>query len=840
MAGIKEAVELGFHPQVEAKDWGLRAMEEILNHPLNLPQEEIEALGPITERSLSLAERKRRFSESAEKVLGVAEHFNPQVLRNRAVQPNGSLCQGVVKSTEALPLYLAPDEKNWPLLSILGASAELKEKRVLKEKDLAFLPKIITGFLKAISLDWQIRIKDSEQELITKQTKIAEELGIWFLAWRLGLTTGSIKKIGKFLGNKLRGLNEKSNLPRRVDNILRGKRPLPLDVERFARKKSSPLPLFGWDQSKALTQALTINSLKEGAIPDSLGRMKWIALLLSQSGNFSAVDFNSEQQIGLILTIANLIGREINGQEGWVYCSSRSPKSNKQRIIREAVEAALFLNSPLKTRGNIKGKFEVMMPLEWSGNYQNWRQSPLAEKYFLSWALKFNDFPLETLKSEGLVFPEKELVRMREWGSKTLVPHWLKFYYFYPFYGQVPGSHERKKRQESIKFMAQIFFRRGEEVIWKLKEHFPQAPLPELARIFVEIDRNFCDLTTLPPADLVNWKKSLSRSIDDWQVILDPEITDEESLKKHLTKLIPLEKPKSISLEEIEADDTLSLYFREASQEPLLKHGHEIILAFIIQLGKKNEFFAEKADAARKWLVKANLRLVISIAKGYRGFGLPFLDLIQEGNRGLIEKAIEKFDFQRGNRFSTYATYWIRQAISRALPAQGELIRIPIHKDKLIRQIWKTSQRLENTWGRRPTPEEIAKEMGIKPQEIKILLNKALIQPISLETPVGDDEDSELIDFVEGELFPGPTEAAEQTDLRERLEEVLETLTPREARILRLRFGLNDSYSYTLKEVGEKLGLTRERVRQIQNEALQRLRHPSRSRPLRDYLPELR
>jgi len=310
----------------------------------------------------------------------------------------------------------------------------------------------------------------------------------------------------------------------------------------------------------------------------------------------------------------------------------------------------------------------------------------------------------------------------------------------------------------------------------------------------------------------------------------------------------------AVDLGGIEADDTVSLYFKEMAHEPLLTYEEEVRLAKELERGRKADRELAKnghrrskrsrlvreveiGEVARRQLIRANTRLVVSIAKKYRGHGVSFLDLIQEGNLGLM-KAVEKFDYRRGNRFSTYATWWIRQSITRALPAQGRTIRIPIQMSARIRGLYKTSQLMEQELGRRPTPEEIAKEMELEPRKVRLML-QASYQPLSLEKPVGEDEDSELGDFIEDEHIDSPADTVGQGLLAERLEQVLDTLTPREARILRLRFGLQDGHSYTLKEVGEKFGLTRERIRQIQNEALRRLRHPRRARLLRDYLSEL-
>jgi RNA polymerase primary sigma factor len=311
------------------------------------------------------------------------------------------------------------------------------------------------------------------------------------------------------------------------------------------------------------------------------------------------------------------------------------------------------------------------------------------------------------------------------------------------------------------------------------------------------------------------------------------------------------EEKDALDLSDISSDDSIGLYLREMARVPLLTTQEEIRLAKLLEKGqeaqrrlrkdghdpeerKKLEQAIAEGKAAREHLIKANTRLVVSIAKKYMGRGVPFLDLIQEGNLGLM-KAVEKFDYRRGYRFSTYATWWIRQTITRAIADQGRTIRVPVHMSDRIRRLYKTARRLEQERGRKPTPEEIAEELGLDPRKVRWMLRVSW-RPLSLERPVGEEEDNELGNFIEDDSTPTPTQSAYEHLLREKMEEVLATLTPREARILRLRFGLQDGRSYTLEEVGQKFGLTRERIRQIEGKALRRLRHPRRSRQLKEYL----
>ena len=324
-----------------------------------------------------------------------------------------------------------------------------------------------------------------------------------------------------------------------------------------------------------------------------------------------------------------------------------------------------------------------------------------------------------------------------------------------------------------------------------------------------EIDRMY-DTFSQQGIEIVD--DSSTTDVGDEDIDVDDKDTEEVE--------IDLSVPEGISI-----DDPVRMYLKEIGRVPLLTADEEVALAKRMQAGD---------EIAQKRLAEANLRLVVSIAKRYVGRGMLFLDLIQEGNLGLI-KAVEKFDYTKGYKFSTYATWWIRQAITRAIADQARTIRIPVHMVETINKLIRVSRQLLQQLGREPSPEEIAKEMDISVERVREIM-KIAQEPVSLETPIGEEEDSHLGDFIEDQDAPAPADAASFMLLKEQLEEVLDTLTPREEKVLRLRFGLDDGRARTLEEAGQNFGVTRERIRQIEAKALRKLRHPSRSRKLKDFL----
>ena len=345
----------------------------------------------------------------------------------------------------------------------------------------------------------------------------------------------------------------------------------------------------------------------------------------------------------------------------------------------------------------------------------------------------------------------------------------------------------------------------------EISDYFKDQPLDaeQMDKIFDFLEASGVDVLRIT-----------ENSADDLMLDDDMDIDgldDEEEVE--LDK-IDLSVPEGVSIE-----DPVRMYLKEIGKVPLLSAEEEIELAKKMEQGDEN---------AKKRLAEANLRLVVSIAKRYVGRGMLFLDLIQEGNLGLI-KAVEKFDYRKGYKFSTYATWWIRQAITRAIADQARTIRIPVHMVETINKLIRVSRQLLQDLGREPTPEEIAKEMDMNVERVREIL-KISQEPVSLETPIGEEEDSHLGDFIQDDNVPVPADAAAFTLLKEQLVEVLSTLTDREQKVLRLRFGLDDGRARTLEEVGKEFNVTRERIRQIEAKALRKLRHPSRSRKLKDYL----
>ena len=344
----------------------------------------------------------------------------------------------------------------------------------------------------------------------------------------------------------------------------------------------------------------------------------------------------------------------------------------------------------------------------------------------------------------------------------------------------------------------------------EINDFFKDFPLDaeHMDKVFDYLEANGVDVLRIQDNDMDDLIMS-----DEEEMNLSEE--DEVDMEN-----IDLSVPEGVSIE-----DPVRMYLKEIGKVPLLSAEEEIELAQRMEEGDED---------AKKRLAEANLRLVVSIAKRYVGRGMLFLDLIQEGNLGLI-KAVEKFDYRKGYKFSTYATWWIRQAITRAIADQARTIRIPVHMVETINRLIRTSRQLLQELGREPLPEEIAKELDMPVDRVREIL-KISQEPVSLETPIGEEEDSHLGDFIQDDNVPVPAEAAAQTLLKEQLDEVLDTLTEREQKVLRVRFGMNDGRARTLEEVGREFDVTRERIRQIEAKALRKLRHPSRSRKLRDYL----
>ncbi|MDR3270017.1 MAG: RNA polymerase sigma factor RpoD [Peptococcaceae bacterium] len=378
-----------------------------------------------------------------------------------------------------------------------------------------------------------------------------------------------------------------------------------------------------------------------------------------------------------------------------------------------------------------------------------------------------------------------------------------------PKEGGTPVS-EDELMLDSVKALIQKGSQKG-----SLSYHEIMDSLQGIELTVEQIDEIYEQLSRLG-IDVVPEPDEVVQVLDE---VIDDDDDDEPSAVEEESE-VDLSVPEGVGI-----DDPVRMYLKEIGRVPLLNAEEEIALAKSMEAGD---------EKAKRRLAEANLRLVVSIAKRYVGRGMLFLDLIQEGNLGLI-KAVEKFDYLKGFKFSTYATWWIRQAITRAIADQARTIRIPVHMVETINKLIRVSRQLLQELGREPSPEEIANVMEIPVERVREIM-KVAQEPVSLETPIGEEEDSHLGDFIPDEDAPAPSEAASFILLKEQLEEVLETLTPREEKVLRLRFGLDDGRTRTLEEVGQEFGVTRERIRQIEAKALRKLRHPSRSKKLKDYL----
>ena len=378
---------------------------------------------------------------------------------------------------------------------------------------------------------------------------------------------------------------------------------------------------------------------------------------------------------------------------------------------------------------------------------------------------------------------------------------------------------ERAKKQKNVVELQEI------------RDVFQNSPLTQaqLERIIAYLEEQKIDVLTMPDINADDIEDDVEEidSLNDMDVFQKPDRIGNVQVTAEIEKGYEktAEESENSFTERGNAEDPVRMYLKEIGKVPLLSAEEEIELAKRMEKGD---------EAAKKRLAEANLRLVVSIAKRYVGRGMLFLDLIQEGNLGLI-KAVEKFDYRKGYKFSTYATWWIRQAITRAIADQARTIRIPVHMVETINKLIRVSRQLLQELGREPTPEEIAAEMDMSVERVREIL-KISQEPVSLETPIGEEEDSHLGDFIQDDNVPVPADAAAFTLLKEQLVEVLSTLTDREQKVLRLRFGLDDGRARTLEEVGKEFNVTRERIRQIEAKALRKLRHPSRSRKLKDYL----
>ena len=416
------------------------------------------------------------------------------------------------------------------------------------------------------------------------------------------------------------------------------------------------------------------------------------------------------------------------------------------------------------------------------------------------------------LEIKSLKHDDKQVTFLKMKANEFFLKHQLKVENIRLFCNLM-----KKKFMEKLKELV-AYGKKKKSVLeyQEINDFFRDMPLDaeQMEKVFEYLEASGIDVLRL--SDMTEDPNAADRDL----LLLDDDDIDLSEEEEIDMENIDLSVPEGVSIE-----DPVRMYLKEIGKVPLLSAEEEIKLAQRMEEGD---------EEAKKRLAEANLRLVVSIAKRYVGRGMLFLDLIQEGNLGLI-KAVEKFDYRKGYKFSTYATWWIRQAITRAIADQARTIRIPVHMVETINKLIRVSRQLLQELGREPTPEEIAEEMHMSVERVREIL-KISQEPVSLETPIGEEEDSHLGDFIQDDNVPVPADAAAFTMLKEQLEDVLSTLTDREQKVLRLRFGLDDGRARTLEEVGKEFNVTRERIRQIEAKALRKLRHPSRSRKLKDYL----
>lgn len=794
----------------------------------------------------------------------------PPVLRLLSRVNNPELAKIISESFNSLPIKIGITEDNLPLFRKARLKNRIKEGRVLTASGLeGRLPPVVIDNLRAMALGKKVRRGKS---VFSQRESLEFYLG-WTELWFDYLSGKTIEEISSNLGIS----------PRKVGDRLKGILPRELSYLTLRRKRKRG-PEGGPDVSNELAVILGIAlfrgkySIQQPGFLEKLGidrksmgieflTLLKLSVLVEERKEKFLFALGTEERSLVIKRILTLFGKEENGKillsqtgdkgmvllrqiqehlAGYGIYSTISFGKKKPEEVNERLRLVIpGLQSEGLKKWLVEGKRADGVD-EWGGIYFS-RLYSYNQEHFLNEDFRRDRRFLREQREKGLKVPAKSTLERWRKGDMS-IPQRLRCFF------DVYGFREAVEGKETTLAACRFYLRRGEKVVHRLKEKFPQKGLHELTKIFLLVDSLFYQMPEEIEAAVNQWNYLLES--DDLGKLFELDLLKREPSHEQITGEIfvqgKLSQGEVVNLSTIPIDDSVVLYKKEIGGVPLLTSQEEVVLAKWIEKGGlasgllriggesshpvvvKLKKISQRGWEAKEQFIKANTRLVTTIAQKYIGMGVPLIDLIQEGNIGLMT-AVEKFDWRRGCKFSTSATRWIKQKIRRAINEQGRTIRVPIHQSTEIGKMFGAKGRLTKELKREPSEEELTSELKISSERLRKMQRWASQEPISLEMKVGRG-DSELIDFIADENALLPGKSVDITSLGEKIEEVLATLSSREAKILRLRVGLIDGKTYTLEEVGEKFGLTRERIRQIEGEALRKLRHPISTRLLKDFI----
>lgn len=794
----------------------------------------------------------------------------PPVLRLLSRVNNPELAKIISESFNSLPIKMGVTNENLPLFRKARLKNRIKEGKVLTASDLkGKLPRVVINNLRRLAL-----IEKVGNESAFSQREFLEFYLGWTELWFDHLSGKTIEEISSNLGIS----------PRKVRDRLKGILPRELSYLTLRRKRKK-VPEGGLDVSNELAMILGISLFRgkysiqqpgflekleidrKGMGIELLALLKLSVLVEERKEKFLFA-LGTEERSLVIKRILTLFGKEENGK---ILLSQIGDKGIA--LLRQIQEhlASYGIYSTIsfgkKKPEEVNERSRLVIPGSQSEGLKKWlvegkradgvdewgriyfsRLYSYNQEHFLNEDFRRDRRFLREQREKGLKVPAESTLKRWRKGNMS-IPQRLRCFF------DVYGFREAVEGKETVLAACRFYLRRGEKVVHRLKEKFPQKGLHELTKIFLLVDSLFYQMPEEIEAAVNQWNYLLES--DDLGKLFELDLLKREPSHEQITGEIfvqgKLSQGEVVNLSTIPIDDSVVLYMKEIRGVPLLTSQEEVVLAKWIEKGGlasellriggesshpvvvRLKEISQKGWKAKEQFIKANTRLVTTIAKKYIGRGVPLIDLIQEGNIGLIT-AVEKFDWRRGCKFSTSATRWIKQKIHRAIDDQGRTIRVPVHQSTGIREMLKKRRELtEEKRGREPSEEELAEALGVSLKRLGEMQRWASQEPISLDMQVGRG-DSELIDFIADENALLPRKSADIIGLREKIEEVLATLSPREAKILRRRVGLTDGRTYTLEEVGEEFGVTRARIHQIEGKALCKLRHPIIARLLEDFI----